>query len=59
MNYGIQNEHDFVSLFNEHYFCELDENSKSFLKELFGEVINNEERIICWKNKAIYYWEGK
>ncbi len=52
MNYGIQNEHDFVTLFNEHYYWELDENSKSFLKELFGEVINNEERIICWKNKG-------
>ena len=34
-NYGYQNEYDFVELFNNKYFYELDNNSQLFLKELF------------------------
>ena len=30
MNYGYQNEYDFVELFNNKYFSKLDENSKNF-----------------------------
>lgn len=51
MNYGYQNEIDFVELFNDKYLYELDNNSQKFLKELFGAVINNDERIKSWKNK--------
>ena len=51
MNYGYQNEKDFVELFNDKYIYELDKNSQKFLKELFGEVIDNEEKIKSWKNK--------
>lgn len=53
MNYGYQNEKDFVELFNDKYFYELDNNSQQFLKELFGEIINEEERIKSWKNKMV------
>ncbi len=49
-NYGYQNERDFVSLFHEKYLYELDSNSQLFLKELFGDVIDNEEKIISWNN---------
>ena len=30
LNYGYQNEYDFVELFNNKYLYELDENSQSF-----------------------------
>ena len=53
MNYGYQNEKDFVELFNGKYFDELDFNSQNFLKELFGDIINNEEKIKAWKNKTV------
>ena len=53
MNYGYQNEEDFVNLFNDKYLYELDNNSQNFLKELFGDVINNEEKIKSWKNKMV------
>lgn len=53
MNYGYQNEKDFVELFNEKYFYELDNNSQEFLKELFGEIIDDEEKIKSWKNKNV------
>ena len=53
MNYGFQNERDFVDLFNNKYLYELDENSITFLKELFGEEIDDEELIKCWKNKMV------
>lgn len=53
MNYGFQNEEDFVKLFNGKYFYELDNNSQNFLKELFGEVINSDEVIKSWKNKMV------
>lgn len=52
MNYGYQNEYDFVQLFNNRYIYELDTNSQKFLKELFGEVIDDKEQIKSWKNKA-------
>ena len=51
MNYGYQNEKDFVDLFNDRYIYELDNNSQEFLKELFGEIIDGEEMIKSWKNK--------
>jgi len=51
MNYGFQNEVDFVKLFNNKYLYELDNNSQIFLKELFGKEINNAEIIKSWKNK--------
>lgn len=51
MNYGYQNEYDFVELFNGKCIDELDNNSQEFLKELFGENIDNTELIKAWKNK--------
>ncbi len=53
MNYGIKNEYDFVELFNNKYLKELDNNSKLFLKDLFGDIIDNTEKIKCWKNKMV------
>ena len=53
MNYGYQNEKDFVELFNDKYFYELDSNSQQFLKELFRDIINNDEKIKSWKNKSV------
>lgn len=52
-NYGLQNEKDFVNLFNNKYLYELDANSQEFLKDLFGDVLDNEEVIIVWKNKVV------
>ena len=52
MNYGYQNEKDFVNLFNDKYYYELDNNSQIFLKELFGDILNNDEKIKSWKNKV-------
>ena len=52
MNYGFQNEKDFVLLFNDKYLYELDSKSQKFLKELFGEVIDESEKIKSWKNKV-------
>ena len=51
-NYGYQNEVDFVSLFNDKYLYELDDNSQIFLKELFNSSIDNDEIIKSWKNKV-------
>ena len=53
MNYGYQNEKDFVDLFNGKRLCDLDANSQEFLCELFGENIDNNELIIAWKNKMV------
>ena len=53
MNYGYQNEHDFVELFNNKYFSQLDENSKNFLTDLFPLTIDDSEKIRCWKNKMV------
>ena len=52
MNYGYQNELDFVELFNNKYIYELDSNSQEFLKELFDEEIEEGEIIKSWKNKS-------
>lgn len=52
-NYGFQNEYDFVELFNDKYLYELDNNSQNFLKELFGDAIDNNEKIKSWKNKMM------
>ena len=51
MNYGYQNEYDFVKLFNNKYLYELDDNSQIFLKELYGNIITDEIPIKSWKNK--------
>ena len=53
MNYGYQNEYDFVELFNNKYFSQLDENSKNFLTDLFPFTIDDSEKIRCWKNKMV------
>lgn len=53
MNYGYQNEKDFVELFNNKYLYELDDNSQKFLKELFEEIIKDDEKIKSWKNKDV------
>ena len=45
MNYGYQNEKDFVDLFNNKYLYELDQNSQKFLKDLFLDNIDGEEQI--------------
>ena len=50
MNYGYQNEYDFVELFNGKYYYEFDKKSQMFLKELFGDFIDNEEIVKSWKN---------
>lgn len=41
INYGYQNEKDFVDLFNNKYLYELDKNSQQFLGELFQDTIDN------------------
>lgn len=51
MNYGYQNEYDFVELFNNKYIFELDKNSQNFLIELFGDILDEKEQIKAWKNK--------
>lgn len=53
MNYGYQNEYDFVDLFNGKYLYELDDNSQKFLKELFNDIIDNAEPLKSWKNKMV------
>lgn len=50
-NYGYQNELDFVKLFNNKYYYRLDNNSQFFLMELFENSIDNDERIVAWKNR--------
>lgn len=52
MNNGYENEKDFVNLFKNKQFNDLDNNSKRFLIEVFGDVIDNEEIIRCWKNNV-------
>lgn len=52
MNYGYQNENDFVELFNGKYPYELDSNSQNLLKDLFGEILDDKEPIKSWKNKV-------
>ena len=59
MNYGYQNEYDFVELFNEKYIDELDLNSQNFLNELFDNEIKNDEKIKSWKNKMMQFMQGR
>ena len=40
MNKGIQNEHEFVQLFNGRYLDELKEKEVICLREIFGEIID-------------------
>jgi len=40
-------------LFNNKFLHELDDNSISFLSDLFGDVIDDTETIKCWKNKMV------
>ncbi len=51
INYGYQNEYDFVELFNDKFYLDLDRNSQNFLTDLFGEEIDVNGKIIAWKNK--------
>lgn len=51
MNYGYQNENDFVTLFNNKSIKDLDDNSIKFLKDLFEVELDDEEIIKSWKNK--------
>lgn len=53
MNYGYQNEKDFVVLFNNKYLYELDENSQKFLKDIYDNKIDDTEPFKCWKNKMV------
>lgn len=53
INFGYQNEQDFVLLFNNKYLDELDDNSQQFLKDLFGEHIDSKEKILSWKNRMV------
>ncbi len=53
MNYGYQNEIDFVNHFNDKFFDEFDQNTKCFLVDLFGNVFDNTEKIKSWKNKMV------
>jgi len=52
MNYGYQNEKDFVELFNDKYLNELNNNEQEFLKEVFDNNIENDEKIKSWKNQS-------
>ena len=52
-NMGVQNEYEFVNLFNDKYVNELDNQSQQFLKELFDDKIDNSEKIKAWKNKMM------
>ena len=53
MNYGYQNEKDFVELFDKKYLHEMDNNSQLFLKDLFGDILDNTERLDVGKIKLI------
>ncbi|MBO5529776.1 MAG: hypothetical protein J5970_00040 [Bacilli bacterium] len=52
-NYGYQNEYDFIELFNNKYLYELDQNSQNFLKDIFENEIDCDEKIISWKNRMV------
>ncbi len=51
MNYGVQNEFDFVNMFNNKYYSELNEKAQLFLKELFSIEFFDDEKIVSWKNR--------
>lgn len=44
MNNGVQNEREFVQLFNDKHIFEFKEKEIKFLRELFGEIIDNDEK---------------
>lgn len=50
INYGIQNEYDFVFLFNNKTYKDLDNNSKEFIKDLYGNIVDSDAIINAWKN---------
>ncbi len=52
-NDGVQNEYEFVELFNGKYLREFDERTQTFLKELFGNVISDDKIIVSWKNRVM------
>lgn len=52
-NYGIQNEYDFIELFNDKSINELDNNSKLFIKDLFGEELDPSIKFNAWKNRIV------
>ena len=51
INYGYQNEKDFVLLFNDQCYLDLDKNSRAFINDLFEEEIDSNVKLIAWKNK--------
>lgn len=52
VNEGILNEYDFVELFNNKKFLDLDSNSQKFLKDLYGDYLDDKDYTIkSWKNK--------
>ena len=53
INNGVQNEYDFIELFNGKYLNELDNRSQVFLKEIFNGIIDNDEMIVAWKNRVM------
>ena len=53
MNYGYQNEVDFVNHFNNKYIYELDSNSQNFLKELFPTLSTDDPNYGNWRNNNI------
>ena len=52
-NRGVQNEYDFVELFDGKRISELDSTSQNFIKDLFGGIILDDEIIIAWKNMVM------
>ena len=52
-NYGIQNEYDFVLLFNNKTYTNLDNNSKEFFKDLYGDIVDSNTNINAWKNSVV------
>lgn len=51
INYGYQNEKDFILLFNDQCYLDLDKNSRAFINDLFDEEIDSNVKLIAWKNK--------
>ncbi len=52
-NYGIQNEYDYIELFNNKLLKNLDTNSQRFIHDLFGNNVDGDEIIKCWKNRMM------
>ena len=51
VNYGFQNELDFIELFNGKYLNELGSREQEFLLDVFDGHIDSEEKIKAWKNR--------